>query len=264
MCLVIFAHHAHPEYPLVVAANRDEFFHRPTQEAHPWPGNGGIIAGKDLQAGGTWLGITASGRFATVTNIRDPSQAEDKPRSRGELTLNFLAGELSPLEYADTLLPHFHEYAGFNLLVGDCDSLVYMNNHERIHRELEPGIYGVSNGLLNSDWPKVSHGRNQLQNLIGKPERLSVDTLVSMMDNRVQASDEELPSTGVPTELERKLSAAFIVNPDRDYGTRCSTAVVRHKAGSIHMLEQNYDAEGQAGGSHYFELHPSANPAAKG
>ncbi|MCG8414874.1 MAG: NRDE family protein [Pseudomonadales bacterium] len=257
MCLILFAHQAVAEYPLVVAANRDEFFPRPTQHAEFWPDQNGpqqILAGKDLQAGGTWLGINREGRFAAVTNIRDPSQPEQKPRSRGELPVDFLQSSLSALEYGENLRESFDDYAGYNLLVADRSSMVYVNNFESLVRKLEPGIYGLSNALLNSDWPKVQQGRQKLGSLLQHINELRTDELVAMMSDRTQAQDSELPDTGMPLELERELSSAFIHNTQRDYGTRCSTGVIFEGSGRMRFNEQNFDADGSPSSNHFFDL----------
>lgn len=257
MCLILFAHQAVAEYPLVLAANRDEFFPRPTQHADFWPGQDvsrQILAGKDLQAGGTWLGINREGRFAAVTNIRDPSQPEQKPRSRGELPVQFLQSSASALEYAQSLTETFDEYAGYNLLVADRHSMVYVNNFESLVRELEPGIYGLSNALLNSDWPKVQQGRDRLESLLQHIETLHTDELVAMMGDRQQAKDSELPDTGMPLELERELSSAFIHNTQREYGTRCSTGLIMESNGRMRFNEQNFDADGNPASNHFFDF----------
>ncbi len=255
MCLIVFAHQAVTAYPLVLAANRDEFFPRPTQHADFWADNAGttqVLAGKDLQAGGTWLGINRAGRFAAVTNIRDPSQPEQKPRSRGELTLDFLQSGQSAADYAESL--KLDQFAGFNLIVSDSESMYYVNNFEAVTRQLEPGIYGLSNGLLNNDWPKVVRSRLKLETLVQSPEQLSTDALIAMMGDTQQAQDAELPQTGVPMELERELSAAFIHNTRREYGTRCSTAVIMESSGRVRFNEQNFDADGSATTNRFFEF----------
>lgn len=250
MCLIIFAHQADPDLPLVVAANRDEFFGRPTRTAQFWTSDDSqsqILAGKDLQAGGTWLGMSRGGRFAAVTNIRDPSLAEGKPRSRGELTLQFLQGSQSAAEYADSLRASFDQFAGYNLLISDGLQFYYVNNFEAICRELEPGVYGVSNGVLDNDWPKVLLGKEKLEKLMSKGASLATDDLIRMMHDREQAPEGELPDTGISKELERKLSSAFIAGDDRGYGTLCSTAVIQDKDGQIQFTEQNYTASGEPG-----------------
>ena len=257
MCLIIFAYQADSRYSLVVAANRDEFFNRPTRDADFWTANGlgdHILAGKDLLAGGTWLGLTTSGRFAAVTNIRDPSQAEQKQKSRGELTLNFLAGSETPATYCQSLSSHFNQYAGYNLLVGDANEMYYVNNLEAELRQLEPGIYGLSNGQLNSPWPKVEHGRQQLKLLLDCDAELRTDQLISMMGNRTRTKDADLPDTGIPLELERRLSSAFIQNPERQYGTRCSSAIILASNGETRFSEQNYDESGNRTTAHFFDF----------
>lgn len=255
MCLIIFAHQALDRYPLVVAANRDEFFTRETAEAAFWSSDHpDVLGGRDLLAGGTWLGLSRQGRFAAVTNIRDPSQLEVKPRSRGELTREFLTGAQSARDYCRDLEQHFDDYAGYNLLVSDGRDLCYVNNlHGRIE-VLEPGIYGLSNGLLNNDWPKVRRGRERLASLLEQPELLKTDALLGLMADRQPASDDELPDTGVPLELERKLSSAFIHNPERLYGTRCSSAVILSAEGRHRFSERNFDDQGETGSSHYFQF----------
>jgi len=257
VCLIIFAHKADSRFPLVLAANRDEFFTRPTQQAAFWEtdnSSSGILAGKDLLAGGTWLGLSDSGRFSAVTNIRDPSQAEQAPLSRGELPLKFLQGEISANDYAQALTERFSQYAGFNLLLSDGKDMFYVNNLENLVSKLEPGIYGLSNGLLNSDWPKVNRGRDGLRQLLDKEPSLSTDQLINMMDHRELSADEDLPSTGVSLEIERALSSTFIMNTNRGYGTLCSTAIIASENGEIRFCEQNYDADGKATARHYYQF----------
>lgn len=266
MCLIIFAHQANPDLPLVVAANRDEFYARPTRTAQFWTGDGAesdLLAGKDLQAGGTWLGITRSGRFAAVTNIRDPSQAERKPRSRGELTLDFLLSNMPAAEYAEALKPSYSEFAGYNLLLSDGREFYYVNNFQSISRKLTPGIYGLSNGLLNNDWPKVVRGQQGMEKLLDFGTGLNPDQLITLMANREQAADDELPNTGLPQELERRLSSAFITDDNRGYGTLCSTAIIQDKAGRIRFSEQNYTTTGAATGNCYFDFTRTAHTAEK-
>ena len=264
MCLIIFAYRADARFPLVVAANRDEFFTRPTAQAEFWQTTTGsrILAGKDLQAGGTWLGITASGRFAAVTNIRDPSQAVARPRSRGELTSAFLGTRQSATEYGASLADSFSEYAGYNLLLGDGQQLVYVNNMDRTTQVLAPGIYGLSNGRLNSDWPKVTRGRERLAELLASDTPPATDSLLGMMSDSQPAAENELPDTGVPRELEQALSATFIRNPERQYGTRCSTALLMMANGGTRFSEANFDSGARPTGKHYFELPPSLSTAA--
>lgn len=257
MCLILIAHQADSRYPLVVAANRDEFFARPTRQANFWPDAESaipLLAGKDLRAGGTWLGMTATGRFAAVTNIRDPSQTEPKARSRGELTLDFLQGGASPAQYAAALSQQFDDYAGFNLLLGDREDLYYLNNHHKVMARLQPGVYGLSNGLLDAPWPKIVTGRTALQSMLNDAGQLSTDQLIALMTNPTEAPDEALPATGVSRELERKLSSMFIRNPERDYGTMCSTAIIVDAQRNCRFSEQNYTDTGDPETAHFYQF----------
>ena len=257
MCLIIFAYHSNPHFPLVVAANRDEFFARPTAQAALWTDQEygqQILSGRDKRAGGTWLGTTQNGRFAAVTNIRDPIQAQRRARSRGDLTRQYLTGDDSPKQYCDRLAQNYGQFAGYNLLVGDSSSLFYVNNHEEKVQELEPGVHGLSNGLLNSSWPKVDKGKSHLQELMQRPEELTTDALLAMMADRSQADDVDLPDTGIGIEIERRLSSAFILNPASGYGTVCSTALIIDKLRSTRFSEQNFDSLGNRTQGHLFQL----------
>ena len=260
MCLIIFAYQAEPRYPLVVAANRDEFYARPTAEADFWespsslPLRSQVLAGMDLQAGGTWLGIAPEGRFAAVTNIFDPSRDKQKVRSRGDLPKGFLIGSLSPEEYFESIHTEFDQFAGFNLLLGDSKALYYANNIEGVISQLEPGIYGLSNGLLNDNQPRVERGEKKLKSLLDPDHKLDTDLLIRMMADKEAATDQELSSKPVTFKLERQLSSTFIVDQEQRYGTRCSTAVIRNKMGNVRFCEQNYDSSGKPTGCHFFEL----------
>ncbi len=262
MCLIVFAHQLLPGLPLVLSANRDEFYTRPTAEAAFWQeDHPQILAGRDLIAGGTWLGITRQGRFAAVTNIRDPSQPELRPRSRGDLTREFLASDRSAAGFCQELRSHFADFAGFNLLVSDGREMVYANNLLDRIETLKPGLYGLSNGELNSDWPKVNTARQRLQRLLAMPDKLSSDALLDLLFDRQQAADSQLPDTGVSLELERKLSSAFIHNPERLYGTRCSTGLILAADGQHRFGERNFNEQAELQSCHYFQL-PARIPAA--
>lgn len=261
MCLILFAHQVHPNYPLVLAANRDESFARPTQQAGFWSDEdtgSEVLAGRDLQAGGTWLGLSKSGRFAAVTNIRDPSQTEKKPKSRGELTLKFLTSHQSAQDYAQSLTTQFDHFAGYNLLVSDGSTLYYVNNFEKIIKRLEPGYYGLSNGILDSSWPKITTGKKSLQQLLASDldaaTLATTDALINIMTSKVQAPDAQLPDTGIPIELERTLSSMFIENSERQYGTLCSTALITNVNGDTRFSEQNYNSLGERTERHFYEF----------
>ncbi len=260
MCLIIFAYQAEPRYPLVVAANRDELYARPTAEADflespsSLPLLSRVLAGRDLQAGGTWLGITPEGRFAAVTNIFDPSRDKQKVRSRGDLPKRFLIGSLSPEEYFESIHTEFDQFAGFNLLLGDSNALYYANNIDGAISQLEPGIYGLSNGFLNDNQPRVERGEKKLKSLLKPGHKLNTDLLIRMMADKEVQTDQELSSKPVNRKLERQLSSTFIVDQEQLYGTRCSTAVIRYMRGDIRFCEQNYDSSGKPTACHYFEL----------
>lgn len=225
MCLIVFAWHVIPDMPLIAAGNRDEYYDRPAKPADWWDDYPQIYAGRDLQGGGTWIGVSREGRFAALTNIRAPSEMRDDAPSRGALVTNFLASTMSTDEYITKLKTRQQEYNGFNLLIGDSKQLVWYSNRgdgdERNGKALGPGIYGLSNSLLDCAWPKVVRTKAQFASLLcqGAPE----DAYFEMLTDTTCASDCRLPKTGVSIERERLLSAVCIESPD--YGTRVSTLV---------------------------------------
>lgn len=221
MCTLLFASELHPRYPLVVAANRDEFYGRPTAPAGWWPEAPQVFAGRDLQAGGTWFGVTRGGRWAALTNVRDPSDRSPRARSRGELVAGFLLGAAPAGEYlAGVAGP---QYAGFNLVVGDEAGVWYMSNQSGHPRRLGPGLYGLSNAGLDTPWPKVVRGKGGLAGLLAG-EAIEVGAIMRLLADRTIAPDAALPDTGVGLELERALSPLCIAMPG--YGTRVSTAML--------------------------------------
>ncbi len=248
MCLILVAWRAHPEFPLVVAANRDEFRARPSIGADFWKENPDVLAGRDLAAGGTWLGFTRQGRFAALTNFRDPAQMRDTAPSRGALVSNFLLGHDTPDAYISALTSSAAAYNGFNLLVGDGAQLVWYSNMGNGKRVLEPGVYGLSNELLDSPWPKVRAAKSALsQSLAELPDDAALFDLLH--DDR-RHPDAELPRTGVSLELERMLSAAFISG--QDYGTRSSTILMTDVARRVRFDEQEWLAGGARGARRRF------------
>jgi uncharacterized protein with NRDE domain len=244
MCLILFSYQPDSDTPLVLGANRDEFFARPTAPAQFWDDCPEVLAGRDLQAGGTWLGITRSGRFAAITNVREPNVVVNNPQSRGDLTRDFLSGSQSPQVYLDEIAGRQHAYAGFNLLVGEfsqtSSSLYYFSNREGEVKALRAGIYGLSNHLLDSAWPKVSDGKQGLSAIVAA--NLAVDShrrIRALLENPRLAEDARLPKTGITYSREKALSATFITLPD--YGTRATT-VITIVDGQIYFSEQNYRA----------------------
>lgn len=239
MCLIVFAWHVVPGLPLIAAGNRDEFLDRPTAPAMNWDDCPQIYAGRDLQAGGTWMGITQPGRFAAITNIRAPSEKRTDARSRGNLVADFLSGNMSPRSYIDAIRDTTEEYNGFNLLVGDREQLIWFSNRgagdARNGQPLAPGIYGISNALLDTPWPKVVRTKAQFASLLCQraPEEAYFDML---FDTTRAASDCRLPKTGIDIELERLLSAPYIEAPN--YGTRASTLVRLYNKAPAALIEK--------------------------
>ena len=248
MCLTLFAWKAHPRYTLIVASNRDEYHRRPSALAHRWVNNPNITAGQDLEQLGTWMGVTKTGRWAAVTNYREPQQSTDSKKSRGHLTTEYLMGGLSPQLYAASLTNELEAYKGFNLLVGDCSSITYVTNRqdkksECIDTITKPGIYGLSNHLLDTQWPKVKNGKTQLHKLINEHDVIQFTDVLEFMSDRTKPSDELLPHSGVSLDLERALSPIFIETPE--YGTRATSLLLINEAASeIQFSEATFDAKG--------------------
>ncbi|MGK0498477.1 MAG: hypothetical protein ACJAYG_000106 [Oceanicoccus sp.] len=241
MCLILLAWQQHPDYPLIVAANRDEFYQRPTQAAAYWPEQPQVFAGKDLQAGGTWMGTTTTGRFAAVTNFRHGlAAATTDTKSRGALCTDFLNSTHSPEQYLQKLQSTQTHYAGFNLLVGDGQTLFYFSNQQGLIIELTAGIHGLSNGLLNEDWPKVTSGKKNLQEVISNG--VDNEQMLTILADQQPAGIEALPNTGIDATTELMLSSRFIQLPE--YGTRCSTVLKMNQLGHTAWLEQSFDHRG--------------------
>ncbi|WP_151447034.1 NRDE family protein [Lacisediminimonas profundi] len=242
MCLIVFAWQLVPGAPLVAAANRDEFYDRPASPAAWWEDHPEIYAGRDLQAGGTWLGITRSGRFAALTNIRNPADKRIDAPSRGSLATDFLNGVTTAERYVQQLQECADHYNGFNLLVGDREQLVWYSNRaqhdERNGRALAPGLYGLSNALLDTPWPKVVRTKAQFASLLC--QRAPEEAFFEMLSDTTVASDCRLPKTGVDIETERWLSPVLIRSPS--YGTRVSTMVTVRGDGSAVLLEKQVAA----------------------
>lgn len=238
MCLIVIGWRVHPDYPLVVAANRDEFYARPSTTVGRWADAPHVIGGLDLEAGGTWLGINDSGRFAAVTNVREPGVPKGA-LSRGALTRNFLTSHLSAGEYAAQL--DYAQYSGFNLLLADGESLTYCSNRDGEPRSLAPGVYGLSNHLLDSPWPKLISARHRFSAAL--PQLPDTSAFFELLADQEIASDEDLPNTGVSLEWERLLSAIFVKS--ESYGTRASTVAWLRRDSTVTMHEKNFGPHGQ-------------------
>ncbi len=237
MCLLIIAYKIHPKYRLIVAANRDEYYARPTCFLNFWSENPDIIAGRDLKSMGTWLGITRKGRFSAVTNYRDPKAVKEGRPSRGLLVKGFLESDMNAEKYLSFVKKESSKYNPFNLIVGDREGLWYYSNRADI-RKLKPGIYGLSNHLLDTPWPKVRKAKQEIKKIIEKEiKEIDVEKIFSVLKDKSMPPDHELPDTGVGYEKERMLAPIFIESPD--YGTRSSSVIlVEEKA--IHFYEADY------------------------
>ncbi|MFD1849895.1 NRDE family protein [Oceanobacillus bengalensis] len=238
MCLINFHFHDHPNYKLIIAANRDEAYKRPTANATFWEDEPNILAGRDLLQMGTWLGVTKGGRFAALTNYRDPNLPETGKTSRGEIVRSFLTGNTPPKHFLKELARNRKDYAGFNILLGNADELYHYNNILDTITEITPGTHGLSNHTLNTPWPKVVKGRNMLHTYVKEHPKIEPEKLFTITSNAEQAPDEALPDTGVGIDLERLLSPLFITS--EEYGTRSSTVVLIDKHNRVTFVERNY------------------------
>ncbi len=235
MCLVAFSWKYHSEYPLIISANRDEFFDRPTESLHQW--DSGIIAGKDLRGGGTWMGFHPDGKWALLTNYRDFNRPQRGEISRGKLVQDFLENEVKPEKYLEGVFNNKDRYEGFNLLVSDGEKLFYLSNYMEEIVEVQPGIHGLSNGLINDPWPKVELAKAQLDKVIS--EDIATEKLLGILKSTETHSIENLPKTGAPKSMEIGLSAQLIrLHPN--YGTVSASAVLRNRQGKTTITERTF------------------------
>lgn len=243
MCLIAVAYCAHPIYRLVVAANRDEFHERPTAPATFWEDAPEVLAGRDLLGGGTWMGVTRGGRFAAVTNYRDPAHHRADAPTRGRLVSDFLRSRLSPDDYLAELSESGQRYNGFSLLFADEHQAYYYSNRAPQAQALGPGIYGLSNHLLDTPWPKVAGAKAALQECLAH-EQVDADSLLALLDDRALVNDVALPDTGIGIVRERELSPIFINGGS--YGTRASTALMLAEDGTARFVERSFDDQSRA------------------
>lgn len=241
MCLILMAYQTHPSYPLIIVANRDEFFQRPTERAHWWTQYPDMLAGRDIRGNGSWLGVGKSGRFAALTNYRDGFDLKKNAPTRGALVTRYI-NEIKDTEaYFEALKASAELYNGYNLLTYDGQRLSHFSNINQRVTEITPGIHGLSNALLNSDWQKINKGKAKLEALVAritKAAPFDIDAAFDMMLDEAKAPDDLLPQTGVPYEWEKELSSMCIKT--ETYGTRCSTVVVWDKQGGIYFEERSY------------------------
>lgn len=251
MCLIFLSLNNHPNYKLIIAANRDEFYQRKTAAAEYWSDHPDILGGRDLEACGTWMAMNKKGRVAMVTNYRDLKNLKQTAPSRGALVTDFLLTDQPAKDYLKSVEPKADAYNGFNLLVGNVDELYYLSNYKQGIERLNKGIHGLSNALLDTPWPKVENGKAYFASLINKPE-VDPEVLFTMLYNEERAADALLPDTGVGIERERMLSSMFIKNPN--YGTRCSTVMLVRHDNHVQYHERVYDLQTFAHSTRTYEL----------
>lgn len=245
MCLALLALDAHREFAVVIAANRDEHHARAAAPASWW--DEGWLAGRDLSAGGTWLAVTRKGRYALLTNIREPDRRDPNAPSRGSLVTRVIADVAAPLASLASILANGAAYNGFNLIAGDRTSSCWISNRASGARPLTPGIHGISNAALDTPWPKVLRSKAALGAWCEGPAD-DIETLFALLADRTRAPDELLPATGVPLDWERRLSSPFIIGEDVGYGTRCSTIALLGRDGRARFIERSFDPAGRATG----------------
>ncbi len=247
MCLAVIALDRHPRYQLVVAANRDEFHNRPAARVHAWRDECGaeLLAGRDLQQGGTWLGVNRAGRWAFVTNVREPGRHDPHAPSRGSIVPRVLRDENDMRASVRQVVLAAARHNGFNVVAGEGTIAVFGSNRQNDVDELRAGVYGVSNASIDTDWPKLVRAKNGVNSWLERSAD-DLDALFDVLADRTPASDEALPDTGIPRERERLLSSPFIVSAD--YGTRCSTVLAIDRAGEIDIRERTYNARGEVDG----------------
>ncbi len=264
MCIAYLALGSHPDWPIFIAANRDEFHKRACLPAAPWASHPDVIAGIDCQGRGTWLGISSrQGRFALLTNYRDPASAMNGAPSRGELVSQYLTGQESPESYASRVHETAAAYNGFNLIAGSLAAVSYVGNRtgQSRPRALEPGRYIISNHLLNTPWPKAERLRLALDLYPLEDLEHSLTPIFDALKDNTRADDPVLPKTGLTLERERLLSSPFIISPD--YGTRCSTVIAVHASGRAIFSEASYDASGILVERHDWPFSIDGTPAGK-
>lgn len=253
MCILFFAINQHPKYPVIICANRDEFHQRPTQAMHWWPENdllaANVLAGKDLQAGGTWLGLNKQGRFSALTNFRQPHLIDKNKQSRGELVLQALAQQDD--EMTKNLAKSSSDYNGFNLVFGQLDNLVCFDSVLQKKQVLASGFHSLCNGALDDIWPKMALGQTKLAAAI-KDESLDIEQLFTLMKSGQQAQIEHLPKTGVPLDWEQLLSSIFILSPE--YGTRTTNIITLDDEGNIAIYDQSYNKQGECVNKQSFSI----------
>lgn len=250
MCILFVALDVLPEHPVIICANRDEFHVRPTEPAHFWPPEGHLLAGKDLQAGGSWLGVNQHGQIAALTNIRAPELQQSNKRSRGELVLKAL--EVPNTMTTSWLREQGHFYNPFNLLFGKGSELYCYHSLNSEIQRLAPGFHAISNGAIDDIWPKMAKGTQALEQQLSNASAIDIDALLAIMTDQSQADDDELPQTGVALEWERQLSSIYIKHPE--YGTRSTSIIIQDQQSNTEFIEVRYDGKGRNLGRQSFKV----------
>jgi uncharacterized protein with NRDE domain len=245
MCLIVLAYRVHPDYPIIIAANRDEFYNRPTRVLAQWADGSNIIAGQDLEGGGTWMGMTEDGRLAALTNYREPGVRMAEAPSRGHLVSDFLKGADSLNHYLSKLELIGNNYNGFNIILSEGGRWVYTSNRGGTPQELSPGIHGLSNRALNTPWPKVTRSCRAVEEHLSARKPPDMDDLMQVLQDRAVPPDKDLPRTGLELKWERRLGSIFIRSDV--YGTRCSTVLLVAKDGAARICERTFDRHGPVG-----------------
>jgi len=238
MCLLLLALDCHPKYKLVLAANRDENYERPTAQAGYWHGEAELLAGRDLRSGGTWLGITKDGRVSAITNYQGSVPEKSEAPSRGLLVKNFLVSQMHPIQYVRLLEKGAKEYNGFNLIIGQGDEFYWYSNSGNDLLNLRSGIYGLSNHLLDSPWPKVTRGKNAIGLILRENKDLDLEMLFELLRDRSLPADESVSNTAISQERESMLSPIFVTSPS--YGTRSSTIVLIDRNDYVTFIEKTF------------------------
>ena len=240
MCLIVIAYNYHPDYKLIFAANRDEFYKRPATAAEFWIDEPSLLAGRDLKEGGTWCGITKNGRFAAITNYRDMKSIKQDALSRGRIVKDFLLDISSPEDYSKNLIESSDLYNGYGFIFGDKNDLFFFSNQTKKLIKIEKGIHGLSNHLLDTPWYKVKKGKELLKKAVDKRDTL-VDDLFFMLSDKTLSPQKDLPNTGLNKEIEKRISSIFVETPD--YGTRASTVILIDKKDNVTFIEKSLDTE---------------------
>lgn len=256
MCLILLSYEQHPRYPLIVAANRDEYYERPTAPAAFWTDAPHVLAGRDRVAGGTWMGVTREARWAALTNYRDPDTRTHDAPSRGALVANYLRATPPPAAYMQRVAAKADQYNGFNLFVGRPGALMYYSNRNGTIRSLSAGVYGLSNHLLDTGWPKVERGRKKLRQQLAA-DTIEPDALLDLLHDTTRPADERLPETGIGLAGERLLSPMFIEGDH--YGTRSSTVLIVHRSGRVTFVERTFE-EGEPAMTQRYDFDSTAAP----